>query len=96
MIPINIIVRSLLTELGVSFCYYFIRQHGQGIIKKIDNRLLNLINTVAQQGKDFKYYCPKCKETTDLFQEGDKDKEFIQIIEECKHCNNKNIYLKKI
>ena len=96
MIPINFIVKSLLTELGVSFCYYFIRQHGQGIIKKIDNRLLNLINTVAQQGKDFEYYCPNCEGTMSLFQEGDKDKELIQIIEECRHCKNNNIYLKKI
>ena len=96
MIPINLIVKGLLTELGASFCYYFIRQHGQGIFKKIDSKLINLIDTVSKNGKDFEYYCPDCDMTMDLFKEDDKDKESILVIEECNHCKSNNIYLKKI
>ena len=83
------IIESLLAEYGIKFCYRLLKRHGPNIVKKVDAKILNLINS---DSKDFVYYCPDCLKEFELFKDETKDR--VNFINICSNCESKNIHLK--
>jgi len=93
---INPLVRSLITEFGMSFCYYQVKKYGPRLISKIDRTLMEVLESIVIDGKEFQYYCQECKTTMSLFESEDTNKEFAKFKDRCEKCDSKNIHLKTI
>lgn len=88
------LVKNLIIQYGTAFCWYHIKKQGKLLIKGMDETLVDTLRDIVENGKEFQYYCPKCKRTMELFEEEDINKQFMQIIEQCKYCNSNKVHLK--
>ena len=93
---VNTLVRNIITEFGVSFCYYQLKKYGPRLISKIDRTLLDVLEAVVINGKKYQYYCQECETIMPLFENEDISKEFAKFKERCENCDSKNIHLKTI
>lgn len=93
MIPLTPIIKSLLAEYGIKFCYRLLKRHGPSVIGKVDAKVVQLINDIVDRNKDFEYYCPDCTKEFDLFKK-DLNKDKINIYDVCPGCYSQNIHLK--
>lgn len=88
------LVKNLIIQYGTAFCWYHVKKQGKLLINSIDETLVNTLREIAENGKEFQYYCPLCKNTMELFEEEDAKKQFMQIKEQCIYCNSNKIHLK--
>lgn len=93
---INSLAKSLITEFGMSFCYYQLKKYGPRLISKIDRALLEVLEAVVIEGKEYQYYCQECETIMPLFENEDVSKEFAKFKTCCENCDSKNIHLKTI
>ena len=89
---INPLLKSLIAEFGITFAHYIVSKYSPKLINKLDKTLIGVLEGIVKNGNEFQYYCQECKETMELFEDGDT--EHIQFKEKCKHCESSTIHLK--